>query len=338
MRKRILELCNLDGVSGREHAIRDYILTALEASPTEKEVVVDALGNVVCKVKGKKTPLKKVMFAAHMDEVGVIVTHISDDGYLKFATVGGIDAAALYGKRVRFSNHKGVVGCKAVHLCSTDETNVLPKAEEMYIDIGAFSRDEAEKIVKPGDFAVFDADFTDMQDCVTGKALDDRVGCALLLELAEKTPPFDIILAFTVQEEIGLRGAGPVAFAVQPDIAVVVECTTAADIAKADVQKQVCQLSGGAVVSFMDKSTLYDAFLYQNIRQLAEEKGIPTQTKSMVAGGNDAAAIQRSAGGVRVAAVSVPCRYIHSPFGVISWKDVESVRALLQLLKEELPK
>lgn len=337
MRKRIRDLCNLDGVSGRENAVRDYILSALNCSTVEKDVIVDALGNVICKLKGEKSPSKTVMFAAHMDEVGVIITHISAEGYLKFATVGGIDSSALYGKRVRFATCKGVVGCKAIHLCGKEEANALPKAEDMYIDIGACSREEAEKTVKPGDFAVFDMDLADMQECVTGKALDDRVGCALLLELAQKTPPFDIVLAFTVQEEIGLRGAGPVAFSVQPDIAVVVECTTAADVTGVDEDKQVCRLGGGAVVSFMDKSTLYDASLYQYIRQLADRAGIPNQTKSLIAGGNDAAAIQRSANGVRVAAISIPCRYIHSPSGVISWTDVENVYHLLELLVGELP-
>ncbi len=338
MKEIIKDLCNLDGVSGREKAVREYIINALETAGAKTQINVDPLGNILCHVSGKKPANKKLLFCAHMDEVGVIVTHISEDGYLYFSTIGGISPSALYGKRVRFSNVKGVIGCKAVHLCSKSETDKLPKTNEMYIDIGVSSAKEAKELVQIGDTAVFDTDFCEMQNLLTGKALDDRIGCALLLQLVQEIPSYDFDIAFTVQEEVGLRGAGPAAFTLQPDIAVIIDCTTAADIINTPPEKQVCKVGGGAVVSFMDKATLYDAELYATIRELADTEGIVNQTKTVIAGGNDAGAVQKSAGGVKVAAVSLPCRYIHSSAGVVDMQDIENTLALLLRLKEELVK
>lgn len=337
MKQRLKSLCELAGISGREEAVREYIVSTLQASPTEKEITVDPLGNVICNLKGKQRSDKKVLFAAHMDEVGLIVTHIAQDGFLHFATVGGIDPAVLCGRRVRMDNTIGVIGCKAVHLCDKEEAKKQPKTEDLRIDIGADNAQEAKKLVKVGEAAVFDVSFCEMQELVLSKALDDRAGCVLLLELAQQTPAYDITLAFTVQEEVGLRGAGPAAFSVDPDIAVIVETTTAADIADVPQDKQVCQIGAGPVVSFMDKATLYDAELYTKIRDIADTHSIPNQTKTVIAGGNDAGAIQRAAGGVRVAAVSLPCRYIHSPSCVLSMRDMEYTRQLLFKLTEELP-
>ena len=336
MKKLIKDLCNLDGVSGREQAVREYIINALKNAPVKTEIHIDPLGNILCHVFGEKTANKKLLFAAHMDEVGVIVTHISEDGYLHFSTVGGISPSALYGKRVRFPTTKGIIGCKAIHLCNKEEADKIAKTEEMYIDIGVSSAKEAKELVQIGDVAVFDTDFDEMQDLLTGKALDDRIGCALLLQLVQEIPEHDFYLAFTVQEEVGLRGAGPAAFTINPDVAVIVDCTTAADIINTPPEKQVCKVGEGAVVSFMDKATLYDAELYSFIRHLADQAGIPNQTKNVIAGGNDAGSIQKSRGGVKVAAVSLPCRYIHSAAGAVHIQDIQSTRALLLLLKEEL--
>ena len=213
-----------------------------------------------------------------------------------------------------------------------------PTLDKLLIDIGADSREEAEKLVRPGDVAVFDSVFTKLEGGLfKAKALDDRAGCALLLELAGRTPRYDMVLAFTVQEEVGLRGAGAVAYAVQPDIAVVVDATTAADTAGVTSDKQVCRIGGGPVVSFMDKRTLYDKALYDRIRGLADQRKIPNQTKTVIAGGNDAGAIQTQCAGVRVAAVSLPCRYIHSASCVLHKKDVAATRELLQVLADALP-
>ena len=337
MKTVIQQLCELPGVSGREEAVRQFILKSLSHSSAEMSVTVDSLGNVICHLKGDKRAEKQVMLSAHMDEVGLIVTHITEDGYLRFATVGGITDAVLCGTRVKIGDISGVIGCKAFHLCSKDEAKKQPPQEELLIDIGAESKEKAAALVCVGDAAVFDTPFTEMQTQICAKALDDRVGCALLLEIAQKTPPYDITLAFTVQEEVGCRGAAVVAFSVRPDIAIVLETTTAADIANVSEDRQVCKIGNGPVVSFMDKGTLYDAELYRLIRKTADDLHIPNQTKTLIAGGNDASAIQRSANGVRVGAISLPCRYIHSPSSVISYEDLLQTRLLVLGLLGVLP-
>lgn len=328
-------LSNLDGISGREDAVRAYILEQIKKSPAQMQTQVDALGNIICKISGKARADKHIMLAAHMDEVGFIITDITDDGYLRFATVGGIDPSVICGKRVKIGENKGVIGCKAVHLCNEKEKDTLLKPENLLIDIGVSSKAEAQKLVKIGDSAVFDTTAAGMQDLLIGKAFDDRVGCALLLELLKEIPPYDVTFVFTVQEEVGLRGAGVAAFAVQPDMAIVIDATTAADTADTETHNQVCKIDNGPVVSFMDKATLYDAEVYQKIRALADAASIPNQTKTVIAGGNDAGAIQKAASGVRVAAVSLPCRYIHSPNTVISQSDMQHTKALLQRILQE---
>ena len=172
---------------------------------------------------------------------------------------------------------------------------------------------------------------------IKARALDDRAGCALLLGMIEEVPAYDMVLAFTVQEEIGARGAKAVAFTVRPDIAVAIDATTAADTAGVPTEKQVCRVFGGPVVSFMDRSTLYDRPLYERIRGIAEEIGVKSQTKTTIAGGNDASSLQRAAGGARVAAVSLPCRYIHSPSCVLAKKDLTDTLTLLKALADRLP-
>mgnify|MGYP002542161238 FL=1 len=338
MIEQVKRLCALDGVSGHEQEICRYLCEQLAASPAEMEVVCDPLGNLLARVKGKRRAEKQVMFAAHMDEVGLIITGITPEGFLRFTTVGGIDPAVLYGHRVRVNGCSGVIGGKAVHMCTAEEKTRLPEISHMLIDIGAENEAAAAELVSPGDVAAFDGAFRELPgDLLQAKALDDRAGCALLLELVRSVPECDITLAFTVQEEIGLRGAKTAAFAIKPDIAVVVDATTAADIAGVKGDKRVCCIGSGPVVSFMDKRTLYDKPLYDWIRCQAEEEGIPAQTKSLVAGGNDAGAIQLAGSGARVAAVSLPCRYLHSPACVLSRADMWHTAALLQVLAARLP-
>ena len=266
-----------------------------------------------------------------------MITGVTPEGYLRFTTVGGIDPKVVYGRSVRVGGISGVIGGKATHLCSADEKKQVPKPSELLIDIGAASKEEAEALVRPGDTAVFAGEFSRLEGgLVKSRAIDDRAGCALLLDLAEQTPDYDMVLAFTVQEEVGLRGAKAAAFGVQPDIAVVVDATTAADTVGVAADKQVCRVGEGAVISFMDKRTLYDADLYARILEIAKKKNIRAQSKTMVAGGNDAGAIQLAGRGARVAAVSLPCRYLHSPACVVAKRDMEQTLALLQELARQL--
>ncbi len=328
---RLKQLCSLEGVSGREDAVRKYILQELASSPAEMTISVDALGNVIARVEGRKRTDCTLLFAAHMDEVGFIITGVTEEGYLRFSAVGGIDSSVIYGKRVKVNGHTGVLGGKAVHQCKEEEKTKAVSLDKLLIDVAADSREKALAIARPGDVAVFDSDFVNLEgDLFKARALDDRAGCALLLELVSEVPEYDITLAFTVQEEVGLRGAKTAAYGVKPDIAIVVDSTTAADTAGVPSDKQVCRVGEGSVVSFMDNRTLYDKNLYDRIFQTAERIGIPIQAKSMVAGGNDAGSIQLTRTGVKVAAVSLPCRYIHSPSCVLSHKDLEATLILLQ--------
>lgn len=326
MTDRLLEICALDGTSGDEGSVRDYILSHISAD----EVRVDNLGNILAFKKGVRTPDKKIMFAAHMDEVGFMVTDITDDGFLRFGAVGGIDPRVVLGRALRFKNGTlGVVGTKAVHQQSADERKKAPDFEDMLIDIGASSRDEAEKRVQRGDCAVFDSDsFCFGDGFVKSKAIDDRAGCLIMMDMINKTPEYDCWFAFTVQEEVGTRGAKAAAYTIAPDIAVVLETTTACDIAGTSGSKRVCELGKGCVVSFMDRSTIYDRELYEAARKTADQKGIPNQTKTLIAGGNDSGSIHVSRGGVRTCALSVPCRYLHSPACVIKESDYTATAEL----------
>ena len=335
------KLSGARGISGREDEVREIILG--EIRPFAERVEVTPLGNILAYRKGKKRAPKKLMISAHMDEVGMIVTNITDDGLLKFGTVGGIDRRVLPGKSVTVGAAvRGVVGVKPIHLLKKDETEKSVPLEELYLDIGAQTRAEAEAAVQPGDEVTFDSVFDTSHGAVKGRALDDRAGCAILIELMREEPEYDTIFAFVVQEEVGLHGSKTAAFAAEPSAAIVVESTTAADVAGVDEGKQVCRLGHGPVISFMDRRTVYDREYYRMAFRAAEQAGIKCQAKQAVAGGNDAGAIHVSRGGVRTIAVSLPCRYLHSAVGVIAQEDFlaapKLIARLAEMIEEEGPK
>lgn len=318
------KLSNLPGISGREDAVREYILKEVEACCDE--VMVDPAGCILAKKKGARPAEKRLMIAAHMDEVGLIVTRICEDGLLSFAPVGGIDPRVVCGKTVLVGENRipGAIGIVPIHLSSDKDS--VPAFDSMYIDIGASSKDECEKYVTPGDYAVFDTVFEPFGDgLLKGKAIDDRAGCAIMLELLKRDFPNDVYFAFTTMEEVGTRGAKCASFTLQPDYAIVLESTTAADIAGVEEKSKVCRVGNGAVVGFMDRSTIYDSELYRRTLDIAREKNIPCQIKQAVAGGNDSGAIHQSRGGVRTMAISLPCRYLHAPASVIAQSDFEAV-------------
>ena len=314
-----LSLC--EGTSGNEKNVRDTIISLL---PGNAEYTVDSLGNLLVSVKGKKRPAHKVMICAHMDEVGFIVTYVGENGLLRFTPVGGISPQVICGKRVIFENGTvGVFGVVPVHQLRGDEKRQYPDYDNMYIDIGEKNRAEAYAKVKPGDTCVFLSDYVEFgTNKIKGKALDDRAGCAILLEIANRKLEYDTYFAFTVQEEVGTRGAGCAAFNIAPDYAVVVEATTAADIYGTEPDKQVCILGNGPAVSFMDRSTVYNPEIYKTAMKTAEEKKIPVQPKSFVAGGNDSGAVHKALGGIKTLSVSLPCRYLHSPSCVLDKNDI----------------
>ena len=332
-------LCGLSGVSGSEDAVRSYIIGRV--TPYADEIVTDAMGNVLVQKKGAKTPDKIVMLCAHMDEVGVLVTDITSDGYLKFATVGSVDERVLPGKSVKFGTAGksvyGVIACKATHLYKSAERQKAIKSEDMYIDIGAASLEEAQSLVQKGDSGAFDGAVTEFGDgFFKAKAIDDRFGCAVMLELIESELPIDCSFAFTVQEEVGLRGAYTATYRVSPDIAIVLEATTAADMPSVPAEKKVCKLGGGAVIPFMDGGAIYDRELYKTLTTLADANGISWQTKNVIAGGTDAAAVQRSRAGVKTAAISLPTRNLHSPSCVGKIYDMDAVLNLVRKFLEDM--
>ena len=327
------ELCLLNGTSGDEKNVRDFIISRL---PDDCDYTVDPLGNLIVNKKGETEPKNKVALFAHMDEVGFIVTYITDEGFVNVASVGGIDNSALFGKKLTINDCVGVAGAKAIHQCSSDEAKKIPEITDVSVDFGFESREEAEKYISLGDFGYFKSDFIEFGNhMIKSKALDDRVGCAIMLELLQEKSKINYTCVFTVQEEVGTRGATASAYTVKPDYAIVIETTTASDIPDTPENKKVCKVGKGAVVSFMDRGTIYNKDLYKKAREIADKNGIANQTKTVVAGGNDASAIHKSAGGVKTVAVSLPCRYIHSSASVGSKADMESVKALTKALLEE---
>ncbi len=326
-------LCMLNGTSGDEKNVRDYIISNL---PWDCDYTVDPIGNLIVNKKGEKIPENKVALFAHMDEVGFIVTYIHDNGFVSVANVGGIDNSALFGKKITVNGHIGVVGGKAIHQCSSDEAKKIPDISDVYADFGFETKEIAEKYLSLGDFGYFKSDFVEFgNDMIKSKALDDRLGCAIMLELLKEKSKINYTCVFTVQEEVGTRGATVSAYTVNPDYAIVLETTTASDIPDTPENKKVCKVGNGAVVSFMDRGAVYNKDLYKKAREIADKNGIANQTKTVVAGGNDASAIHKAAGGIKTVAVSLPCRYIHSASSVGSKKDMESVKMLSKALLEE---
>ena len=330
-------LCALSGVSSHEDQVRDYIRRRVE--PYADSVRTDALGNLIAFKRGAKAAGNKLMLCAHMDEVGVIVKSVTDEGYLKFGCVGGIDRRILLGKRVVVGEQAipGVIGLKAIHLTTAEERKKVPKLTDLYIDIGAKNREEALAQVELGDICTFAGDAAEFGDgMLKAKAIDDRVGCSVLVKLLEEDLPMDCTFVFTVQEEVGTRGAFGAAFSITPEIALVLEGTTAADIPALEPDRQVCWPGRGPVLSWMDGGTIYDRELFELLRELAKKNGLPWQMKHYVSGGTDARTIQRTKAGVRVAGISAAVRYLHAPSSVCSISDAEQILALTRLFIQAL--
>ena len=325
-------LCALSGVSSWEDEVRDYIRKRVE--PYADSVRVDALGNLIVFKRGAKPTGNRLMLCAHMDEVGLIVKSVTDEGFLKFGCVGGIDRRILLGKEVAVGPGRipGVIGLKPIHLTTAEERKKVPKITELYLDIGAKNREEALSRVELGDVAVFVSEPVDFGDgMLKAKAIDDRVGCAVMVKLLEEDLPMDCTFAFTTQEEAGCRGAFGAAFSVTPEIALVLEGTTAADVPALTEDRQVCWPGRGPVLSWMDGGAIYDRSLFERLRTLAEKNGLPWQMKHYLSGGTDAQSVQRTKAGVRVTGISAAVRYLHAPNSVCSQCDAEQMFALARL-------
>lgn len=326
-------LCEIDATSGGEKPVRDYIISRIDGFCDYR---VDNLGNILFEKKGNTKADKKIMLDAHMDEVGIIITDIDESGFLRFATVGGIEKECLFFHRVMINGKTpGVISGRPIHLCKGESAKQLPDYDAMYIDIGAVNKQEAQSLVKPGDLGVLTAEYLTEGDKILSKALDDRVGCAVLIELIRNESEYDFCGSFSVCEEVGSVGAKTAAFALDPDYAIILEGTTAADLGGVTPEKQVCVLGDGVAVSFMDRGTVYSRELFDLARSA---EGIKSQTKRGTYGGNNAAGVHTSREGVKTLALSVPCRYIHSTSSVCSKADVESMYSLAKYLISAIQK
>ncbi len=329
-------LCTADGISGDEGSVRELIIN--EIKPYADEIKTDNLGNIIVYKKGKNPSKAELMLSAHMDEVGFMVTNITSEGYLKFDEVGGLDRRVVLGKTVTVGKDRlnGVIGVKPVHLSKGDERTAVPALSDMYIDIGAQSKEEALEKVSYGDSVNFNSIYENNGYTIKSKAIDDRFGCLVLIELIKSELEYDMHFVFAVQEEVGLRGAKTAAYTVDPDFAIVAETTTAADIAGVEAERQVCNLGEGAVISVMDRRTIYDKRMVQMAFECAEKVVAKAQYKRAVAGGNDSGAIHQSRGGVKTLAISLPCRYLHSSVTVANTSDCEDILKITEMLANRI--
>lgn len=326
------ELLSLNGPSGYEDCVREFI----KNNVTCDEVYSDTMGNLICHKKGNG---KKVMVCAHMDEVGFIITGFTDDGFLSFSTLGGIETDVMSSKKVLIGDKKipGIISAKAIHLQSKDEVSSPVKTKNLVIDIGAKDKERAKSLVSLGDYAVFDGEFTPFgNNLVKSKALDDRVGCAILLELIKEEYDSDMYFVFTVQEELGVRGATVAANTIRPDVALVLEGTTCSDVYGSLPHNEVTRLGDGAVITAADGAAISDKEYFDFIMEVARKNGIKLQVKRTTRGGTEAGIVQRSGAGTRTAVLAVPCRYIHSPVSVMNFDDFESLYALSKSVLKEI--
>ncbi len=326
-------LSNARGVSGQESQVREILMEAVRDQVDECRV--DSLGNLIVTKRARgsrRKPGPKVMLAAHMDEVGLMIVHHESNGHLRFSKVGGIDDRVLPSKVVLIGPDKvpGVVGVKPVHLLKSREREQVIATESMTIDIGAKTKEEAQGAVKVGDYATFATEFSEMgNDLVMGKALDDRAGCAALVELLRRDYPVDLYGVFTTQEEVGLRGAQVAAYAIAPDLALVLETTACDDAPKDKDLSPGTRLGAGPAITVADKTVIADRRLSGLLIDTAKDNHIPFQIKQPLIGGTDAGRIHLSQAGIRSAIVALPTRYLHSPVCMLSRQDYESMVALV---------
>jgi endoglucanase len=328
------ELSEAIGISGDEGGARTVVLDAVREHVDE--VKVDALGNVLALKRGTGAQPLRVMVAAHMDEIGLMVTGHDSDGFLRVAAVGGIDARLLPGSCLQVGPERipGVIGIKPIHLLRENEDQEVPKIEDLVVDIGASSKDEARKLAALGTYVAFTTPFRELGPTVSGKAFDDRAGCAVLVELVRgERFGFDLHAVFTVQEEVGLRGAQVAAYAIEPHCAFVLEGTIADDTPKDKDVSPTTELGKGPAITVMDRSFIADRRLVRLLTETAQELGIPYQFKQPGIGGTDAGAIHRAREGVPSVTVAVPCRYIHSPVTMLNLDDFNNT---VRLMRESL--
>ncbi len=327
MKDLIKKLVETPGPSGSEHVIREAIRA--EVVPYADEVRVDALGNLIVR-KGQKGPEgQRIMLSAHMDEIGVMVTHVDERGFARFINVGGVRPLTCVGGRVLFMNGtRGVIGSERLE--TPDRT---PTIEQLYLDVGASSRENCP--VQVGDVAGFERSMLEIGSRLVAKSIDDRIACAILVETLRRlaTTPHELQFVFSVQEEVGIRGATTAAYGVNPDLGLAIDVTNVGDTPKG--VRMEMSLGKGPGIKVRDSSFIADPRIVTWMVAAAQKQGLPYQLEVLEAGGTDGHAIQLTRAGVPAGCISIPCRYIHSPSEMVDYGDVQAaVSLLVELLSQ----
>jgi putative aminopeptidase FrvX len=326
VKELIQKLTETYGPSGHEEAIREVIRAEVQA--LADEIQVDTLGNLIAAKKGQGGG-KKIMLSAHMDEIGVMISYVDEKGFLRVQPIGGLDLSTLAGGRIQFAD--GAIGVLAPE--KRDEYRKEPDLAKLYVDVGATSRDEAKD--RLGQAAVFLRPFADLGQRIVAKAFDDRIGCAVLIEVLRRLDetPHEVYFVFSVQEEVGLRGARTGAYGLAPEVGIAVDITASADTPEAP--KMAMKLGAGPCIKVMDSGMLSHPGVKNLLIETAEANGIPYQLEVLPRGSTDAAAIQLARGGVAAGCVSLACRYYHTPSEMLDIDDVEhTVDLLVAVLRQ----
>ena len=333
------KICETPGIPGYEQKIRNLVMK--EIKPYVDSISVDNMGNVTAFKKGRKD--KKVMIGAHMDEIGFMINHIDDKGFLRFIPLGGFDPKTLTAQRVVVHGKEdviGVMGSKPIHMMSADERNKVVQLNEYFIDLGMKKKD-VEKIVSIGNPVTRERELIEMGDCVNCKSLDNRVSVFILIEVLKelKKTPYDIYAVFTVQEEVGIRGAQVAALNIQPDFGFGLDTTIAFDVPGAKDHEVCTKLGEGTAIKVLDASAICDHRMIDFMKNTAAKHKIKYQLEILTAGGTDTAGIQRmTPGGSISGAVSIPTRHIHQVIEMCNKADIRASIDLLKACLEDLDK
>jgi endoglucanase len=330
------QICELPGAPGFEQPIRQFIVDHL--SDRFSDIRTDSMGNVIVFKKGRKD--QKLMLAAHMDEISFIVNHIDDEGFIRFQPLGGFDPKTLTAQRVIIHSDPeiiGVMASKPIHIMSPEERKKAPELKDYYIDTG-LPGEKVRDLVEIGTPITRQRELIEMGDCVNSKSIDNRVSVFVLIEalktLAEKELPFDVYGVFTVQEEVGIRGATVAASAIQPDFGIAIDTTIAFDLPGAQAHETITRLGKGTAIKVLDGMTIADYRMVRFMKETARKYNIPFQTEIMTAGGTDTAAVQRAGNGGSISgAVSIPTRHLHQVIEMAHKKDIlASIELLTQCI------
>ncbi|PZC52797.1 MULTISPECIES: M42 family metallopeptidase [unclassified Mesotoga] len=333
MKSLIEKLVTISSPSGREHAIREVIAGGIK--PYVDEMKIDPLGNLVALKKGKSG--RKLLFDGHMDEIGVVVTHVDSKGFLRVDSIGGLSPYMLLGSRLVFdTGASGVVDVEGETVKDLRETMKSLDYDHIFVDIGATDKEDAEKKAPVGTFGTYDSTFVDLGKRLVSKSMDDRIACAIMIQVLKELeqPEDDVYFVFAVQEEVGIVGACVAAFDIMPDMAVAIDVTAGPDTPKS-FKRMGFNLGGGPTIKIKDRGSISSSRVVSRLKEVAEKRDIPTQYEVLIFGGTDARGYQTTGRGIASGTVSIPCRYVHSPHEMVDYDDVLNAVRLLKALAEE---